>query len=127
MPKFIYTLAIVILLLSGTSLYVMNTLDPEFLLSKIIFIILFFLTVLLGIPLVKCLFNIYKKNTLDLGNKYKTDVKNNILNSTILALMLLLKLFNLFSLSTFLILVILYLVTNKVFIKLKKSRKKRVY
>jgi len=127
MPKFIYTLATVIVLLSGTSLYVMNTLDPEFLLSKITFIILFFLIVLLGIPLIKCLFSISRKNTLDLGNKYKTDVKNNLLNSTIIALMLLLKLSNLFSLSTFLILVILYLVTNKVFTKLKKSRKKRVY
>ncbi len=127
MPKFIYTLAIVIILLSGTSLYVMNTLDPEFLLSKITFVILFFLTVLLGIPLIKCLFNIYRKNSLDLGNKYKTDVKNNILNSAIFSLMLFLKLFKLFSLSTFLILIIIFVVSNKVFTKLKKSRKRRIY
>lgn len=127
MPKFIYTLAIVIILLSGTSLYVMNTLDPEFLLSKITFVILFFLTVLLGIPLIKCLFNIYRKNTLDLGNKYKTDVKNNILNSGIFSLMLFLKLFKLFSLSTFLILIIIFVISNKVFTKLKKSRKRRIY
>lgn len=127
MPKFIYTLAIVILLLSGTSLYVMNTLDPEFFLSKIVFTILFFLTILLGIPLIKCLFNIYRKNTLDLGNKYKSDVKNNVLNSAIFSLMLLLKLFKVFSLSTFLILVILYIVSNKGYKKLKKSRKRRIY
>ena len=127
MPKFIYTLAIVLLLLSGTSLYVMNTLDPEFFLSKIVFTILFFLTILLGIPLIKCLFNIYRKNTLDLGNKYKSDVKNNILNSAIFSLMLFLKLFKLFSLSTFLILVIIFVITNKAFTKLKKSRKRRIY
>jgi len=127
MPKFIYTLAIVILLLSGTSLYVMSTLDPEFFISKIIFTLLFFLTILLGIPLIKCLFNIYRKNTLDLGNKYKSDVKNNILNSTIFSLMLFLKLFKLFSLSTFLILIIIFVVTNKAFTKLKKSRKTRIY
>jgi hypothetical protein len=127
MPKFIYTLAIVILLLSGTSLYVMSTLDPEFFISKIIFTLLFFLTILLGIPLIKCLFNIYRKNTLDLGNKYKSDVKNNILNSTIFSLMLFLKLFKLFSLSTFLILIIIFVVTNKAFTKLKKSRKRRIY
>lgn len=127
MPKFIYTLAIAILLLSGTSLYVMNTLDPDFLLSKIVFTVLFFLTILLGIPLIKCLFNIYRKNTLDLGNKYKSDVKNNILNSAIFSLMLFLKLFELFSLSTFLILVIIFVVTNKTFTRLKKSRKRRIY
>ena len=127
MPKFIYTLAIVILLLSGTSLYIMNTLDPEFFISKIVFTVLFFLTILLGIPLIKCLFNIYRKNTLDLGNKYKSDVKNNVLNSAIFSLMLLLKLFKIFSLSTFLILVVLYIVTNKGYKKLKKSRKRRIY
>jgi hypothetical protein len=127
MPKFIYTLLIAITVLSGTSLYVMNTLDPEYFLSKVVFILLFFLTILLGIPLIKCLINIYRKNTLDLGNKYKSDVKNNVLNASIISLMLLLKIFKMFSLSTFLILIIIYFVAGKVFTKLKKSRKKRVY
>ena len=128
MPKFVYKLLAVIFLLTGLNVVVMIYLDPNLLTSKLIFTLLFFLSLTLLIPLFKIILTVlFTKEKMDFAKIFKDSLKSNLFNSTIISGLLFLKLFKFVNNYIILAAFILLLVVIPSFNKLKKSRKRRIY
>lgn len=128
MPKFVYKLLAVIFLLTGLNVVVMIYLDPNLLTSKLIFTLLFFLSLTLLIPLFKIILTVlFTKEKMDFAKIFKDSLKANLFNSTIISGLLFLKLFKFVNNYIILAAFILLLVVIPSFNKLKKSRKRRIY
>jgi len=128
MPKFVYKLLAVIFLLTGLNVVVMIYLDPTLLTSKLIFTLLFFLSLTLLIPLFKIILTVlFTKEKMDFAKIFKDSLKANLFNSTIISGLLFLKLFKFVNNYIILAAFILLLVVIPSFNKLKKSRKRRIY
>ena len=94
MPKFVYKLLAVIFLLTGLNVVVMIYLDPNLLTSKLIFTLLFFLSLTLLIPLFKIILTVlFTKEKMDFAKIFKDSLKANLFNSIIISGLLFLKLF----------------------------------
>ena len=127
MPKFVYTVILIILLLTSTNIYVMNKLDPYLFYSKTIFVLLFLLTLNLIISLTATLISFFRKEKLELRSVFKNTFRSSLSFSIICSILLLLKLFKLLSFSTFLILAFATYLLPIGLKKVKKSRKRRIY
>ena len=127
MPKFVYTVILIILLLTSTNIYVMSKLDPYLFYSKTIFVLLFLLTLNLIISLTVTLISFFRKEKLELRSVFKNTFRNSLGFSIICSILLLLKLFKLLSFSTFLILAFATYLLPIGLKKVKKSRKRRIY
>ena len=128
MPKFVYKLLAVIFLLTGLNVVVMIYLDPTLLTSKLIFTLLFFLSLTLLIPLFKIILTVlFTKEKMDFAKIFKDSLKANLFNSIIISGLLFLKLFKIVNNYIVLAAFILLLVVIPSFNKLKKSRKRRIY
>ena len=128
MPKFVYKLLAVIFLLTGLNVVVMIYLDPNLLTSKLIFTLLFFLSLTLLIPLFKIILTVlFTKEKMDFAKIFKDSLKANLFNSIIISGLLFLKLFKIVNNYIILAAFILLLVVIPSFNKLKKSRKRRIY
>jgi len=128
MPKFVYKLLAVIFLLTGLNVVVMIYLDPNLLTSKLIFTLLFFLSLTLLIPLFKIILTVlFTKEKMDFAKIFKDSLKANLFNSIIISGLLFLKLFKIVNNYIVLAAFILLLVVIPSFNKLKKSRKRRIY
>jgi hypothetical protein len=125
MPKFVYKLLAVIFLLTGLNVVVMIYLDPNLLTSKLIFTLLFFLSLTLLIPLFKIILTVlFTKEKMDFAKIFKDSLKANLI---IISGLLFLKLFKIVNNYIVLAAFILLLVVIPSFNKLKKSRKRRIY
>ena len=134
MPKFIYSVSIVSIILISIFLVIINFTDPENLFFRLPVLLLIFLLLVLLIPLLRVIFTVlycYSKNirTPDLLDRYKKNFKRNAKISLIISIFYGLKIFELISMQTFLILSLGYLsliVINVFLKKLSKDKKPKI-
>lgn len=126
MPKFIYTILILIFTLVSINTYVIFNLDADRLLSKIIFTVNFFITLNLLIPLLTTLYLLLVKKKPDIFQKFKTAFKGSLLFSLGISISLFLKIFFDFSPAIFLAIVLVFSGGLVGFKFLKNKRKKRI-
>ena len=134
MPKFIYSISIISAVLISLFFVIINFTNPENLLFRIPVLLLLFLLLVLLIPLIRVIFTVIfcylkKVRTPDLLERYKNNFQRNAKISLFITFFYGLKIFELISFSTFLILTTGYLslvVINVFLKKLSKSKKHKI-
>lgn len=134
MPKFIYSISIVSIILVAIFLVIINFTSPENIFLRLPIVFLIFLLLVLLIPLLRVTFTVvycyFKKiRTPDLLDRYKKNFKRNAKISLIISIFYGLKIFELISMQTFLILSLGYLsliVINVFLKKLSKDKKPKI-
>lgn len=134
MPKFIYSVSIVSIILISIFLVIINFTDPENLFFRLPVLLLIFLLLVLLIPLLRVILTVlycYSKKirTPDLLDRYKKNFKRNAKISLIISIFYGLKIFEFISMQTFLILSLGYLsliVINVFLKKLSKDKKPKI-
>ena len=126
MPKFIYTILFAVFILFSISVYVVMNLNPDETLSKIIFILNFFVTLILLIPLIKTIFFMLIKKKTDIAGIFKSTFKESLLISFLVSFLLLIKLYFELNSISFGILILSLIIAFFTFKMVKKSKKSRI-
>jgi hypothetical protein len=127
MPKFIYTI-IVIIIINLTGIYfVLTNTSPESNLNKIIFSVLIFFLILFLIPLIKTLYYFLIKTKEDCNIVFKTSFKKNLFLAFYIGSLVYLKTVFNFNFYLFFGLILSFVILTKIAPHLRKSRKKPKY
>ena len=127
MPKFIYTIIVIILInLLGIYLIITNT-SPENTWMKIFFSFLITLLVIFLVPLTQTILKFISKTKEDLNNLFKKSFTQNLLFSIYLGVLVFIKLQFKIDLKIFLSLIALFFIVKLILPKVQKSRKKPKY
>jgi hypothetical protein len=135
MPKFIYSISIISIILISLILVIINFTNPENLFFRIPILLLIFLLLTLLLPLIRVIFTViycyYKKVRIpDLLDRYKKNFRRNVKISFIVSIFYGLKIFGLVSFSTFVILTLGYVslvIINLFLKKLSKDKNLKKY
>ncbi len=127
MPKFIYTI-IVIIILNLTGIYfVLTNTSPDSNFNKLIFSTLVFFLLSFLIPFIKTLYSFFLKSKEDSNQVFKSSFKKNLTFSLFIGLLVYLKTVLYFNSYVFFGLILLFLIISKFAPNLRKSRKKPKY
>lgn len=135
MPKFIYSISIISIILISLFLVIINFTNPENLFFRIPILLLIFLLLTLLLPLIRVIFTViycyYKKVRIpDLLDRYKKNFRRNVKISFIISIFYGLKIFGLVSFATFVILTLGYMslvIINLFLKKLSKDKNLQKY
>lgn len=135
MPKFIYSISIISIILISLFLVIINFTNPENLFFRIPILLLIFLLLTLLLPLIRVIFTViycyYKKVRIpDLLDRYKKNFRRNVKISFIISIFYGLKIFGLVSFATFVILTLGYVslvIINLFLKKLSKDKNLQKY
>ena len=127
MPKFIYKITIIILIIFGFLYLLMHELSPDLLLNKIIISTLISLILAILSPLTVSIYFLLKKSKEDLGKIFKTTFKKTLLVSFFIGILFFIRIQ--FELNFYYILIISLtpLLIKFARKRLVKSRKKAKY
>lgn len=127
MPKFIYTI-IVIIILNLTGIYfVLTNTSPDSNYNKLIFSTLVFFLLSFLIPFIKTLYSFFLKSKEDSNQVFKSSFKKNLTFSLFIGLLVYLKTVLYFNSYVFFGLILFFLIISKFAPNLRKSRKKPKY